>query len=169
MPDNELENFHKYFDCLSKNNPEEKPLIPNSDEDKYALARAKSEIKKLESEKKELKKQLDSMSKLLSQPLQDISKISPEFKINYEKIMENYALELITQRAFKELAIQYGSKLGISKDSVFIAGIEKEIDVVENRNNPAHATVANSSSVISARLSTLKSIVYKKVASLRKR
>lgn len=51
---------------------------------------------------------------------------------------------IVSQKAFKELAIEFGEQLGIDSESVRDRGLEKELSVLECKNNPSHNTNADS-------------------------
>lgn len=51
---------------------------------------------------------------------------------------------IVSQKAFKELAIEYGSQLGLKPDVIKKAGVAKELDVLDCKNDPSHGTNADS-------------------------
>ncbi|MDO9419977.1 MAG: hypothetical protein Q7T66_04865 [Herminiimonas sp.] len=83
---------------------------------------------------RKLKEEVEAYEKLLCGPMLDIAKKNGKFKQTYEKQQELMAQWMLSQKAFKEIALQYGKKLGISPDEVL-----KEFDVVQENllNNKA--------------------------------
>jgi hypothetical protein len=63
---------------------------------------------------------------------------------------------MVSQKAFKELSIQYGLMQGLSVEEVLIQGKKKELDVLESKHDVAHNTNADNSSVIKPRINQLK-------------
>lgn len=165
MSQNEIEDFEKYFSQIPKSNNlssqknEQEKLI---EEDKFAIIKLKSDLKKAEEDKRILEKQILNLEKILELPLSEISKKSEFFKVNYEELMVQYAYELTLQKAYKELSIQLGQKLNYKKDQVILMAQEKCIGVLENRHNPIHSTVASGCQIIVSRLSKLKELFRKK-------
>ena len=65
-------------------------------------------------------------------------------KQNTDGEKEFIAHWIVSQKAFKELAIEYGSQLGFSPEEIKKIGGQKEIDVLDCKNDPAHGTNASS-------------------------
>jgi hypothetical protein len=84
---------------------------------------------------------------LLSKPFAEIAHVNPDFKKQYEEQQLTIADWMVSQKAFKELAIQFGSQLGKSKDQVVKEGMDKEIDVLEDKHNPENRTNAGDSHI----------------------
>lgn len=53
------------------------------------------------------------------------------------------ACSLVTQKAFIEIAYQYGIKLNKSLSEIKLLSFKEELDVLENKNNPIHETNSN--------------------------
>lgn len=104
----------------------------------------------------ELQNEVDRLNILLRQPLAEIAKQHVGFSQNYEKLMETLADWMVSQKAFKELAIQFGLKQGISAEEVIQQGRAKEIDVLENKHNQNHNTNVFDSTIIGPRVEKLK-------------
>jgi hypothetical protein len=65
-----------------------------------------------------------------------------KFKADFEDRKLKFAMSIIDQRAFMELAIQYGRQLGKNSFEVKKEGYKKEIDVLENKHEAIHQTNA---------------------------
>jgi hypothetical protein len=79
-----------------------------------------------------------------------------KLKSEQESQMVLLADWMVSQKAFKELAIQYGLNQGLSIEEVLTQGKKKELDVLDSKHDAAHNTNANNSSVIKPRISHLK-------------
>lgn len=77
---------------------------------------------------------------LLAKPMHQIAELSGDFKKTYEAQQLLMAEWMVSQKAFKELAIQYGMKAGKTAKEIIQEGFDKEIDVLEAKNNPEHNT-----------------------------
>ncbi len=88
---------------------------------------------------------------LLSQPMHVIAEKNQNFKETYEEQQTLLADWMVSQKAFKELAIQFGLEKGMDSSEVIEMGLDKAIDVLEDRNEPSHNTIASNSSVIEPR------------------
>lgn len=87
-----------------------------------------------------LKQEVEYYKQLLSQPMQVIAQHNGDFKKTYEEQQTLLADWMVSQKAFKELAIQFGSEQGLSPTEVIEMGLDKEIDVLENRNDSKNKT-----------------------------
>ncbi len=65
-----------------------------------------------------------------------------KFKADFEDRKLRFAMSVIAQRAFMELAIQYGKQLGKNSFEVKKEGYKKEVDVLENKHNAINQTNA---------------------------
>ena len=95
-------------------------------------------------------------SKLLAKPMAEIAQANRSFKETYEAQMELLADWMVSQKAFKELAIQFGIEKGLTSDEVHQMGLNKELDVLENRNDPSHKTNSNTIKGIEHYIDSLK-------------
>jgi hypothetical protein len=77
---------------------------------------------------------------LLCKPLAEIAAEHSQFKEAYDAQQLIIADWMVSQKAFKELAIQFGAQLGKSKDKVIEEGLSKKIDVLEDKHNPDNNT-----------------------------
>lgn len=107
-----------------------------------------------------LEDKVDKYKKLLCKPMAEIAAQDGNFKETYEKQMELLANWMVSQKAFKELAIQFGAEKGLSPAEVVKMGLEKKIDVLEDKNNPEHKTNVGNSSIILPRVERLKEKYY---------
>jgi hypothetical protein len=85
---------------------------------------------------------------LLCKPLAEIAAQHSQFKEAYDAQQLIIADWMVSQKAYKELAIQFGAQLGKSKDEVFSEGLAKKIDVLKDRHNPDHFTNAKDKELI---------------------
>ena len=79
-------------------------------------------------------------SRLLAKPMAEIAAENHKFKETYEKQMELLADWMVSQKAFKELAIQFGIEKGLTSDEVVEMGKNKKMDVLENKHEEQHNT-----------------------------
>lgn len=68
---------------------------------------------------------------------------------------------MLSQKAFKELAIQFGGQIGVEVEEVYEMGLDKEIDVLESKHDPKHNTNSDNSTIISAHAEKLKEKFHK--------
>ena len=61
-------------------------------------------------------------SRLLAKPMAEIAAENHKFKETYEKQMELLADWMVSQKAFKELAIQFGIEKGLTPNEVIQMG-----------------------------------------------
>ena len=90
-----------------------------------------------------LLEEMKTLKKLLAQPMREIAKQNDDFKKTYKKEMEFLADWMVSQKAFKELAIQYGNKFGIQPEEVIVQGKSLKQHVLKGENNPSHNTNAD--------------------------
>lgn len=119
------------------------------------LHSAKMTIAHLEEKNKGLKEEIEEFRALMRKPMLEIANNDRFFKANYDAQMLLMADWMVSQKAFKELAIQFGFEKGLKPDEVMKIGSEKKIDVLECRNNPTHGTNSDTSEIISKRKEAL--------------
>lgn len=68
---------------------------------------------------------------------------------------------IVSQKAFKDLAIQFGGQIGVDTEEVIEMGLDKAIDVLENKNNPSHRTNADGSPLVANLSEKLKEKFHK--------
>lgn len=103
-----------------------------------------------------LEDRLQQYQQLLSKPLAEIAAQNDGFKLTYDKHMETIADWMVSQKAFKELAIRLGAEKGLSPQDVIRIGLDMEIDVLENKHDPSHKTNVGNSTVIGPHVEKLK-------------
>ena len=102
------------------------------------------------------KEEAEYYKKLLAKPMAEIAQANRSFKETYEAQMDLLAEWMVSQKAFKELAIQFGIEKGLTSDEVIKMGRDKEIDVLENRHDVSHNTNVGDSVYIGPRVEKLK-------------
>ena len=102
------------------------------------------------------KEEAEYYQKLLTKPMAEIAQANRSFKEAYEAQMELLADWMVSQKAFKELAIQFGIEKGLTSDEVHQMGLSKELDVLENKNDPSHKTNSNTIKGIEQHIDSLK-------------
>ena len=107
------------------------------------------------------KEEAEYYKKLLAKPMAEIAEENHDFKNAYETQMELLAEWMVSQKAFKELAIQFGIEKGLTPDEVIEMGLNKKIDVLESNNETSHNTNANNSSIIKPHIDKLKNKIKK--------
>lgn len=80
---------------------------------------------------------------LLSQPMHVIAQQNENFKETYEEQQTILAKWMVSQKAFKELAIQFGLEKGLEPSKVIEMGNGEKINVIDNKNNTDHGTRAD--------------------------
>ena len=69
---------------------------------------------------------------LLSKPMEEIAAANGDFKATFEKQQEIIADWIVSQKAFRELAYEFGEKLGLSQDEVRAQVRDKKKDVLND-------------------------------------
>ena len=78
---------------------------------------------------------------LLAKPFQEIAQKNGNFKETYEAQMELMADWMVSQKAFKELAIEFGFDAhGYTPEQVWEMGMDKKIDVLQDNHDASHGT-----------------------------
>lgn len=88
---------------------------------------------------------------LLCKPMHEIAQKNGKFQETYEAQMTLMANWMVSQKAFKELAIEFGLEKGQSAEETIQQGFAKKIDVLENKHNPSHNTIVGDSPIIGPR------------------
>ena len=102
------------------------------------------------------KEEAEYYKKLLAKPMAEIAQANRSFKETYEKQMELLADWMVSQKAFKELAILFGIEKGLTPDEIRDMGIKKESDVLLNNNNPSHKTNSSDLTTMQEEVNRLK-------------
>jgi hypothetical protein len=66
------------------------------------------------------------------------------YKVEYEKLKEKLADWIVGQKAFKEVAIKYGKKIGISREQVIEDFEKAEISVLKNECEDEKSNISTS-------------------------
>ena len=115
-----------------------------------------NEIQKLKDANNGLKEDNEYYKKLLAKPMVEIAQENKNFKETYEAQMELLADWMVSQKAFKELAIQFGIEKGFTPDEIRDMGIKKESDVLLNNHNPSHKTNSSDLTTMQEEVDRLK-------------
>jgi hypothetical protein len=102
-----------------------------------------------------LKQEVEYYKELLTKPMQVIAQHNGDFKKTYEEQQTLLADWMVSQKAFKELAIQFGVEKGFQPSEVIEMGLDKKIDVLEDRNDPNHNTNVGDATLIGNRKESL--------------
>lgn len=82
----------------------------------------------------------ENLRTLLKKPFEEIAKESVDFSNNYNKHLLRLGEWMVSQKAYKELAIELGEKLNISVEDIKVLAANKEINVLNNENVKSHHT-----------------------------
>ena len=102
------------------------------------------------------KEEAEYYKKLLAKPMVEIAEENHDFKKAYETQMELLADWMVSQKAFKELAIQFGIEKGLTPTEVHQMGLNKKLDVLENKNDPSHKTNSSDLTTMQEEVDRLK-------------
>lgn len=108
-------------------------------------------IARLNNELQQAKAEIEDYEYLLCKPMHEIAKINGNFREMYEEQQTIIADWMVSQKGFKELAIQFGFEKGLTTEETLKMGVEKEIDVLQDKHDPEHKTNAGNSIVIGQR------------------
>ena len=102
------------------------------------------------------KEEAEYYQKLLTKPMAEIAQANRSFKETYEAQMDLLAEWMVSQKAFKELAIQFGIEKGLTPDEIRDMVIKKRSDVLLNNNNPSHKTNSSDLTTMQEEVNKLK-------------
>lgn len=162
MTDKSLDEIQKYMGLINnglKNEIDDSPSDNSVD--------IVNQNKTLKMQNQELLKKLNELNQNFNLPLEKIAKKIPELNGSIEALFLKYAEDLVIQKSFIELSLTLGKRCGINKDEIFKMAAEIELNVLDNKHNPSHNTVASNTPIINQRIPQLKQISYRKVVSLR--
>ena len=94
-----------------------------------------SYIEDLEDDNDKLKAENQFYKDLLTKPMLEIAKINGDFEKTYDEQQVILGEWVVSQRAFKELAIKYGIETGKTKEEVIKEGKETEVKVLNNETD----------------------------------
>ena len=102
------------------------------------------------------KEEAEYYIKLLTKLMAEIAQANRSFKETYEAQMELLADWMVSQKAFKELAIQFGIEKRLTPDEIRDMVIKKRSDVLLNNNNPSHKTNSSDLTTMQEEVNKLK-------------
>jgi hypothetical protein len=111
-------------------------------------AHAHTRVGELQEENARLQDEINMHKRLLCRPMEEIAAKNGNFAETYRLQQELIANWIVSQKAFKELAIEFGLEKGLTQEEVRKMGKEKEIKVLENAHNPLHQTNASDNSIL---------------------
>ena len=106
-----------------------------------------------------LVKEVDYYKDLLAKPMHEIAAENEDFKKAYILQQQLLADWMVSQKAFKELAIDLGLQLGKTKEEVISQGKANEEKVLNNETQ--HNNNAQDSKIISPHIENLKNKIKK--------
>ena len=112
----------------------------------HAITNVHLENKKLREQLNEQKPNVNSTNHILGHQLRVAQQQIIELQQKLEEQQTLLADWMVSQKAFKELAIQLGAEKGLDPNEVIEMGLDKEIDVLENKNESSNKTNFNDSS-----------------------
>lgn len=85
----------------------------------------KAKIKALEDE-------VEYYKNLLTKPMREIAELNKDFEQTYDMQQEILGNWIVSQRAFREIAVKYGIKSGEAKEDIIAEGIATKEKVLNN-------------------------------------
>lgn len=76
------------------------------------------------------------------------------------EVQNNLAQWMVSQKAFKETAIQIGLATGLRIEDIMCKSKSLQLDVLENKNNPFHGTNAKDSKFLESNIDFLKTKIF---------
>lgn len=107
------------------------------------LAQNKIDYSKLQKENDVKSNNETNYEKLLEQPMHVIAHKHKKFRETWLKEQEFVANWMVSQSAFKELAIEFGEQLGFDQKTVIENGKNKKLGVLNNEFKEEHETNYN--------------------------
>lgn len=80
----------------------------------------------------EQEKEIEYYKSLLTKPMHEIATLNGDFKKTYHEQQTILGEWMVSQRAFKELAIQLGIEAGRTKEDIVAEGLANDIKVLNN-------------------------------------
>jgi len=117
----------------------------------------------LQNKIEELEEEVDEYRKLLCKPMLEIANQNRNFKATYEAQMQIMAEWMVSQKAFKELAIQFGFDKGLKKEEIVQKAEEVKLDVLDNKHDKSHGTNENGIPLIGEFKEEIKAKVKEKI------
>jgi multidrug resistance efflux pump len=154
MPDDNLINFQRVQ--IAQLHTNAATAVSNAAMSGIAASHANHNLQNIQEQVQALQSQVEFYEALLAQPLHVIASRNKNFKKNYEVQQELLADWMVSQKSFKELAIQLGLKIGMKKEDVILQGQKGQLSVLSGANDPAHNTSADNSSFIKPYIEKLR-------------
>ena len=92
-----------------------------------------SYIEDLEDDNDKLKAENQFYKNLLTKPMHEIANLNGDFKETYQEQQIILGEWIVSQRAFKEIAIKLGIKAGRTKEDIIQEGMEAKVKVLNNQ------------------------------------
>lgn len=109
---------------------------------------AESDARSAESKNRRANRELAEANRTIEAQKLTINQFARKAKENEEVLADWIA----SQKAFKELAIQFGIEKGMVVEEIIEMGLDKQIDVLEGKNDPSHNTHMNTTPEIRQKL-----------------
>ena len=119
------------------------------------VKRLKNELAQEKEKTKKAEQEAEYYKNLLSQPMHVIAANNRDFKKTYEIQQELLASWMVSQRAFKELAIEFGLPTGRTREEIINEGVTTVKEKVLN-NQTKHKNNAETSELMSKYSERLK-------------
>jgi hypothetical protein len=132
---------------------------------KFENGMVTAKLRAAERKIRELEGQVEDYEILLCKPMHEIAAVNGKFKETYQEQMEIMANWMVSQKAFKELAIQFGYNQGLEIEKVKEMAVTRKLDVLESRNPEKHGTNANEDEFLEEHVDTIKEQVIKRISS----
>lgn len=118
------------YASMNKQNAEQQRVV--QEQNLANQLQAREAKKDLTEANKELKKENEFLKALLARPMAEIAAVNNSFKETYEKQQETLGTWMVSQRAFKEIAIQLGLEAGKTKEEIISLEKETRKTVLDN-------------------------------------
>ncbi|MDP1521665.1 MAG: hypothetical protein Q8M10_00775 [Methylotenera sp.] len=96
-------------------------------------ARQSSNVNYLQAKLSDAEKEIEYYKNLLTKPMLEIAKVNQDFEKTYQEQQIILGEWMVSQRAFKELAIKLGIEAGMTKDDVMKSHSENKEKVLNNQ------------------------------------
>jgi predicted nuclease with TOPRIM domain len=96
-----------------------------------------------------LQDKVNGYRQLMCESLRTIAEKNPDFKKTFDAQMVVLGDWIISQKSYKELAIQLGERLNIDSNTIIELGTNGKLEVLKNSHNSKHGTNASDSEVAS--------------------
>lgn len=121
---------------LTKQNQYERDKARRAEDDAHDAHMQSLDLKKqklaLEEKVKHLEKENQLYKNLLTKPMHEIASINGNFEKTYHEQQTILGEWMVSQRAFKELAIQLGIQIGRTKEDIIAEGLANDVKVLNN-------------------------------------